>query len=153
MKSTIYLRTFSHPDPWKGKDGKEHAYYVSNCVDGGLTEASECIAIDSTDTILSIRQTIEEQQSGNIMRRRLFYYEFVHFMQRCPNPLGYEGDALKTYRIGLLKYGDMNDMKLVKKSEESKPISDIVDDLVGIEIVLIPTTQIHPMTDKLTDQL
>lgn len=76
-------------------------------------------------------------------------------MQRCPNIFGYEGDALKTYRLAYLTKGivDVTDIKFIKLSDETKPICDIVDDMFGFELVLIPTTQIHPKTGRLTDQL
>jgi hypothetical protein len=66
----------------------------------------------------------------------------------------HEGDALKSYRLGLLKKGlnDVEDIKLIKLSDETKPICDMVDDMFSFELVLIPTTQIHPKTGRLTDQ-
>lgn len=95
------------------------------------------------------------------MRRRPFYTELLSFMQRCPNPLGYEGDALELYRFAILKMKDdknfapsVKDIKLIPEDAEASPICNIVDDeLLGTDIVLIPKTQIHPATDRLSDHL
>jgi hypothetical protein len=151
MKTTcLHIRIFSHP--WKGENNKENSYYVGHeC--RGLSESMDTIVVDPACTFLHLREVIEEQSDGNVMRRRLFFHEFIHFMQRCRNPLGYAGEELQTYRIGTLKGSDANDIKIINKDDESKPICDVVDDVSRIEIVLIPTTQIHPISDRLSDQL
>jgi len=162
MKHFINLRTYTHPNPWKGKDQKEHSYYVGHEI-GGLSDVAETvITVDESNNFVTIREIIEEQRDENIMRRRRFYYEFIQLMQRCPNIFDYEGDALKSYRLAFLKKGNTGtkkgyddvakDIKLIKLSDETKPICDMVDDMFSFELVLIPTTQIHPKTGRLTDQ-
>ena len=86
MKHFINLRTYTHPNPWKGKDQKEHSYYVGHEI-GGLSDVAETITIDESNNFVTIREIIEEQRDENIMRRRRFYYEFIQLMQRCPNVL------------------------------------------------------------------
>ena len=154
MKHFINLRTYTHPNLWKGEDQKEHSYYVGH-ENGGLSDVAETITIDESNNFVTIREIIEEQRDENIMRRRRFYYEFIQLMQRCPNIFDYEGESLKTYRLALLKKSsaDVTNIKLIKLSEETKPICDMVDDMFSFELVLIPTTQIHPKTGRLTDQL
>ncbi|KAL3772070.1 hypothetical protein ACHAWU_008092 [Discostella pseudostelligera] len=146
----LKIRTFSHP--WKGESNKENSYYVGY-EHRGLSEPMDTIVIDpEVCTVLKLRQLIEEQPNGNIMRRRLFFHDFIHFMQRCRNPLGYVGEELQTYRIGTLKGADAKDVKIIKKADESKLICDVIDDVSKTDIVLIPTTQIHPVTDRLSDK-
>ena len=147
------LRIFSHP-----LNGKEHSYYVGHEA-GGLSGPMETLAVDPSSTFSQLRDLIQEQSSGNVMRRRLFYTDFISFASRCPNPLGYDGKDLTTYRLGLLSNNgkdsapDVKDIKVVKKSEESKRICEVAGDLFGTDIILIPTTQIHPYTDRLSNQL
>jgi len=160
MKTTfVNLRIFSHP--WKGVTNKEHSYYVGHEA-GGLSESLDTLAVNFSSTFSHLRQQIEEQTDENIMRRRPFYTEFLQFMQRCPNPLGYEGEPLRTYRIGILTMRNdkgyvpgVKDINLVRKDAEVKQICDVFDESVGLrtDIVLVPTTQIHPTTDRLADRL
>ena len=94
MKHFINLRTYTHPNPWKGKDQKEHSYYVGHEI-GGLSDVAETITIDESNNFVTIREIIEEQRDENIMRRRRFYYEFIQLMQRCPNVLMWEGASCR----------------------------------------------------------
>ncbi len=149
--ASLKIRTFSHP--WKGENNMENSYYVGY-EHRGLSEPMDTVVIDpAACTFLQLRELIEEQPHGNVIRRRLFYHDFIHFMQRCRNPLGYVGEELQTYRIGTLKGTDAQDIKIIKKEFEAKAICDSVDDLSKTDVVLIPTTQIHPITDRLSDKL
>ena len=65
---------------------------------------------------------------------------------------------MKTYRLGVLgveldKADDIitvvDAIKLIKRRDETKLIKDIVSEGHDIDIVLIPTTQIHPTSDRL----
>lgn len=150
----MHIRIFSHP-----QRSKEHSYYVGYEA-GGLSERLELLPVNPANTFLQLRQHIEEQSDGNIIRRRPFFTEFWHFMQRCPNPLGYEGEDLMTYRIGMLEIKDeksfvpsMKYINLIKEDVEECSISQVVDSLLDCDIVLIPTTQIHPMNGHLSDRL
>ncbi|KAL7539830.1 hypothetical protein ACHAXR_009647 [Thalassiosira sp. AJA248-18] len=150
----VHIRIFSHP-----QNNNEHSFYVGHEA-GGLSERVETLAVNPSSSFLQIRELIEEQSDGNIIRRRPFYTDFLHFIQRCPNPLGYEGEAVTTYRIGILKMKDdkgfvpsLRDIKVIKEDVEAGPACEIVDELLGTDIVLIPTTQIHPTTGRLSDQI
>jgi hypothetical protein len=145
----VKLRLFSHP--WRGEGKREHSYYVGHDA-GGLSEPMDTIVVDPSDTFLVLRESIEERCDGNVMLRRSLFSEFLYHMQRCRNPHGYEGESLKTYRLGILKATDGKDIEVIKRGDEIKPIADVIDDIHGTDIVLIPTTQIHPFTDRLTDQ-
>lgn len=154
MKATfVNLRVFSH------QNKSEHSYYVAHEA-GGLSPPMDSIAIDPNDSFLKTRELIEEQSCGNVMSRRRFYAEFLQFMQRCPNPLSYDGEHLSTYRFGVLKTSkekgsvpSVTDIKVIRASDEASGVRDVVGELVCLEFVLIPTTQIHPFTDRLCDQL
>ena len=108
-----------------------------------------------------IGKLIEEKEVNGVMKRTLFYTECVNFMQRCPNPLGYQDkESLTTYSIGLLKI--INDKHIVpcadgitvlREDEESDPICHIISDLRSTDLVLVPKTQIHPHTGRLADTL
>ena len=146
----LKIRTFSHP--WKGDNNKENSYYVGY-EHRGLSEPLDTIVINdvSACSFLKLRELIEEQPHGNIMKRRMFFHDFIHFMQRCRNPLGYVGEELQTYRFGTLKGTDVKDINIIKRGDESKVICDTINDPSKTDIVLIPTTQIHPVTDQLSD--
>lgn len=148
------LRIFSHQ-----QNGKEHSYYVGHEA-GGLSGPLETLAVNPASTFRQLRDLIEEQSNENVVQRRPFFTEFISFISRCPNPLDYEGDALTTYRLGILKMNNdkgfvpgVKDIKVIKKSDESKHICEVVDELFGTDIVLIPRTQILPFTDRLSNQL
>ena len=152
----MHIRTFCHPP-----SNNEHSFYVGH-EGGGISERLELLAVPQSNTFHQLREQIEEQSDGNIIRRRPIFTEFVHFMQRCPNPIGYEGKELTTYRIGVLKMKDddknfvpsLKDIQIIKEDAEAFPISNTVeDDLLGTDIVLIPTTQFHPTTGRLADRL
>ena len=150
----MHIRTLCHP-----QNNSEHSFYVGH-EGGGLSERLELLAVPQSNTFYQLREHIEEQCDGNIIRRRPFFTEFVHFMQRCPNPLGYEGEDLVTYRIGILKMKDeknfvpsLKDIQVIKEDAEAFPISNTVEDLLGTDIVLIPTTQFHPTTGRLSNKL
>jgi len=96
----VKLRMFSHP--WRGEGRREHSYYVGHDA-GGLSEPMDEIAVDPTRTFLELRQSIEERCDGNVMLRRTFFTEFLHLMQRCRNPHGYEGELMRAYRLGVLR--------------------------------------------------
>lgn len=147
---------FSHP--YRGENNNEHSFYVGHDA-GGLSQPLDTLVIDpSCTTFLQLRELIEESCDGNIAIRRTFFTEFINLMHRCHNFHDYDGDALKTYRLGILgetnKADDiitvMDAIKLIKGRDETKLIKDIV--LNGhhdTDIVLIPTTQIHPTSDRL----
>ena len=157
MKTFLHIRIFSHP--WKGENGKEHSYYVDHEA-GGLSERLGSIAIEPTITFTQLREVIEEIEQNGVRKRSQFFIEFLNFLQRCPNPLGYEGDSLKTYRIGTLKMTDdkgfipcVQDISIIQEDVETEPVCEIVGEFIGTDLVLIPTSQIHPMTGHLSDQL
>ena len=157
----VKLRMFSHP--WRGEGRREHSYYVGHDA-GGLPEPMGEIVVDPSGTFLELRHSIEEGCDGNVMLRRTFFTEFLHLMQRCRNPHGYEGELMRAYRLGVLRAKTTtttttssstdagNEIRVVERGDEAKPISDVIDDIHGTDIVLIPTTQIHPLTDRLTDR-
>jgi hypothetical protein len=155
----VKLRMFSHP--WRGEGRREHSYYVGHDA-GGLSEPMDEIAVDPSGTFLELRQSIEERCDGNVMLRRTFFTEFLHLMQRCRNPHGYEGELIRAYRLGVLRAKATtttststdagNEVRVVEREDETKPISDVIDDIQWNDLVLIPTTQIHPLTDRLTDR-
>jgi hypothetical protein len=161
--SFVRLRMFSHP--WRGEGRREHSYYVGHDA-GGLSGPIDEVAVDPSGTFLDLRHSIEERCDGNVMLRRTFFTEFLHLMQRCRNPHGYEGESLRTYRLGVLRVKATatmatttttstdagNEIVVIERGDEAKPISDVIDDFHGTDIVLIPTTQIHPITDRLTDR-
>lgn len=148
----LKIRTFSHP--WKGENNKENSFYVGY-EHRGLSEPEDTVSVINPEacTFLRLRELIEEQPHGNMMRRRMFFHHFIHFMQRCRNPHGYVGEEVQTYRIGTLKGTDIKEIRIIKKEDEAKAISDVIDDSSNTDIVLIPTTQIHPVTDRLSDKL
>ena len=155
----INLRMFSHP--WTGENKKEHSYYVRHDP-GGLSGPMDTIAVDLANcSFLQLRDQIQEQNNENTMRRRPFFNEFVHFMQRCPNPLDYDGEATTMYRLGVIKMKDekgfvpgVEDIRVIRTKDEQKFMGDeIGGDFLGTDVVLIPRTQIHPITDRLTDKL
>ena len=150
-KAFINIRIFSHPPT-----NNEHSFYVGHEA-GGLSERVDTVTINEDHNFHRMREQIEEQHDGNIMRRRPNYTEFLQFMQRCPNPFGYKAGEVMTYRIGVLKVKDdktffpsANDIKVIKERDETKPICEVVDDLLGSDIVFIPTTQIDPATGRLS---
>lgn len=146
----VKFRIYSHP--WRGENNNEHSYYVGHDA-GGLSEPLDMLVVDPSCTFLQLRESIEERCDGNVMLRRMFFTEFIYLMQRCHNFHGYESNALKTYRFGVLNATDAAEkIKLIKQQDETKPIQDIVADIHDTHIVLIPTTQIHPTTDRITDQ-
>ena len=151
---TVHLRMFSHPN------NKEYSYYVSHeC--GGLSERLDTVTFDPSISFTQLREKIEEREVNGIMKRTTFYTEFIHFMQRCPNPLGYQDkESLSSYRIGLLNIVDekyitptAKDITLLQEDAESEPISKIVSNFLSTDFVLIPTAQIHPRTGTLSDTL
>ena len=154
MKTLINLRVFSHLSK-----GDEHSYYACHNIEGGLSKTMDTIAVDTSScSFIQLRELIEEHQVDNIMRRRPFFQEFIHFMQRCPNPIKYEGKALSSYRLGIIKIEATKNeigsvppsaIKLIKERDEANLICEVVDG-PGFEIVLIPRTQIHPSTGRLT---
>jgi hypothetical protein len=161
-ESFVTLRMFSHP--WRGGGRREHSYYVGHDA-GGLSGPMDSIAVDPSGTFLELRHSIEERCDGNVMLRRTFFAEFLHLMQRCRNPHGYEGESTRTYRLGALRAKAVaatattttstdagNEIRVIERGDEAKPIADVIDDIHGTDIVLIPTTQIHPLTDRLTDR-
>lgn len=158
MKAFIHLRMFSHP--YSGENKNEHSYYV--CHDaGGLSTRLETLTVDSTISFLELRERIEEKEVNGVLKRTKFYNEFLHFMQRCPNPLGYQDkESLTTYSLGLLKVIDDkqiavndDDIRILREDEETDPICDVVSHLLSTDLVLIPKTQIHPHTGLLADKI
>eukprot|EP00956_Cyclotella_meneghiniana_P002576 scaffold3030_cov72-Cyclotella_meneghiniana.AAC.2 len=161
MRAVLHLRMFSHP--YSGENKKEHSYYIAHD-SGGLSERLSTITVDSTTSFFELRERIEEREVGGVMKRTTFFSEFVHFMQGCPNPLGYQDkESLTSYSIGLLKVIDnkhfattsVEDITLLHESEESDPICNVVSDcdLLSSDLVLIPKTQIHPHTGRLADTM
>jgi hypothetical protein len=152
----IKLRLFSHP--YRGENNNEHSFYVGHDA-GGLSQPLDTLVIDpSCTTFLQLRASIEESCDGNVAIRRTFFTEFINLMHRCHNFHDYDGEALKTYRLGVLgvesnKADDIitviDTIKLIKSRDETKLIKDICSDGHDIDIVLIPTTQIHPTSDRL----
>lgn len=154
----INLRMYSHP--YSGENKDEHSYHV--CHDaGGLSERLDTITVDPTNSFTELRKLIEEKEVNGVMKRTIFYTEFVNFMQRCPNPLGYQDkESLTTYNIGLLKIIDdkhvvpcADDIRVLREDEESDSICHVISDLLNTDLVLIPKTQIHPHTGRLADAL
>ncbi|KAL7504162.1 hypothetical protein ACHAXN_001860 [Cyclotella atomus] len=153
---TLNLRMYCHPSK------NEHSYYVGHD-SGGLSERLSTVTVDPTISFLELREKIEEKELNGVKKRTIFYTEFIHFMQRCPNPLGYQDkESLTSYRIGLLNIVEdtyklvqpsADDIVLVQEDEETKPICEVVSDLLSTDLVLIPKTQIHPHTGKLADKL
>lgn len=149
---------FSHP--YSGPNKNEHSYYVKHDP-GGLSERLATISVDPSMSFLELRERIEEKEVNGIKKRTIFYTEFVYFMQRCPNPLGYQdAESLTTYSIGLLNVIDerhfvpsVEDIRIVREDEETEPICNIVSNLLSTDLVLIPKTQIHPHSGVLADSL
>lgn len=153
---TLNLRMYCHPAK------NEHSYYVGHD-SGGLSGRLSTVTVDPSISFLELREKIEEKELNGVMKRTIFYTEFIHFMQRCPNPLGYQDkESLTSYRIGLLNVVDdtyklslpsVDDIVLVQEEEETKSICDVASDLLSTDLVLIPKSQIHPHTGQLTDEL
>ena len=151
---------FSHP--YSGESKNEHSYYIAHD-SGGLSERLSTITIDTSISFSELRERIEEKEVNGVMKRTTFFSEFVHFMQRCPNPLGYQDkESLTSYSIGLFKVivdkhctPSVEDITLLREDEESHPICNVVGDcdLLSSDLVLIPKTQIHPHTRRLADTM
>ena len=59
------------------------------------------------------------------------------------------------YRIGIIRLAKkqeprVQDVKLVRESAENQLIGDHVENLLDVDFVLVPKTQIHPFTDRIT---
>ena len=156
--SIMHLRMFSHP--YYGENKNEHSYYVKHDA-GGLSERLATISVDPAMSFFQLRERIEEKEVNGVMKRTTFYTDFVYFMQRCPNPLGYQDkETMTTYSIGLLNVIDekhfapsVEDITIVREDEETEPICNIVSNLLSTDLVLIPKTQIHPTSGVLADSL
>jgi hypothetical protein len=153
----IKLRMFTHP--YRGENNNEHSYYVGHDA-GGLSQPLDTLIVDpSCTTFLQLRESIEESCDGNVALRRTFFTEFINLMHRCHNFYDYDGEALKTYRLAVFGLESSNKaddiitvvdaIKLIKRRDETKLIKDIVSEGQDVDIVLIPTTQIHPTSDRL----
>jgi hypothetical protein len=64
---------------------------------------------------------------------------------------------MTTYSVRLLRVNEnkhfvtsADQITVIQQDVESSPICDVVSDLLNIDLVLIPNTQIHPHTGQLS---
>ena len=101
-------------------------------------------------------------------RRTAMFQDLLHLMATSANPHGYEGKKKMKYRFGVIEgiggqeLGDSNFTRdydkslvprLIASGVESEPIKEVVGNLLELDILLVPVSQIRPQDGSVTSQI
>lgn len=96
------------------------------------------------------------------------YQDLLHLMATGSNPHEYEGKKIMKYRFGVIEgiggqeLGDTNFTRdydkslvprLIDSEVESEPIKEVVGNLLELDILLVPVSQIRPQDGSVTAQI
>eukprot|EP00520_Triparma_pacifica_P016695 CAMPEP_0118648254 /NCGR_PEP_ID=MMETSP0785-20121206/9056_1 /TAXON_ID=91992 /ORGANISM="Bolidomonas pacifica, Strain CCMP 1866" /LENGTH=163 /DNA_ID=CAMNT_0006540431 /DNA_START=285 /DNA_END=772 /DNA_ORIENTATION=- len=111
---------------------------------------------------------IEVVNDNGMNRRTGMYQDLLYLMENSANPHGYDRKALRQYRFGVIEgiggqeTGDTNIARdydkssvprLIESDVETEPIKEIVENLLELDILLVPISQIRPQDGVVTMQI
>ncbi|GMI05255.1 hypothetical protein TrRE_jg7605 [Triparma retinervis] len=111
---------------------------------------------------------IEVVNDNGMNRRTGMYQDLLYLMENSANPHGYDRKGLRHYRFGVIEgvggqeTGDTNIARdydkslvprLIESDVESEPIKEIIDNLLELDILLVPVSQIRPQDGSVTMQI
>ncbi|GMI27175.1 hypothetical protein TeGR_g2617 [Tetraparma gracilis] len=136
---------------------------------GGLSERIASFLIhDEITTFKDLRQMIEVVNDNGMNRRTAVFQDLLFLMEHSSNPHKYPRKELLHYRFGIIEgvggqeLGDTNVVRdydrslapiLIKEEVEDEPIREIVANLLELDLLLVPVSQIRPSDDCVTLRL
>ncbi|CAN0343291.1 unnamed protein product, partial [Ectocarpus fasciculatus] len=99
---------------------------------------------DAKKTTLSeIRDRIEYNRDGHMNRRTLLFQEALFIMGRMPNYYDRPKGQLTRWQFGYVQKGSDN-VKMIHPDSEGQTLFATVPDLFGVDIVIVPLSQVPP---------
>lgn len=131
---------------------EQHSFIVG-VETGGLAEEISCITeISRKASFKQLRVAIVEKKDRGMVRRTMTFQALRYFMELCSNPHGYSDKRRRTeYRLGVMTSEDATvPTLLTAEDEKTRPLTSIPIYKSYRTIVLVPVSQICPITDEVT---
>jgi len=111
---------------------------------------------------------IEVVSDNGMNRRNPVFCDLLYMMEFSENPHGYGRNEAMKYRFGFIEgvggqeLGDTNIVRdcdrtlvpiLIAEDLEEEPICEIVPNLLEIDLLLVPVTQIRPSDQRVTSDV
>jgi hypothetical protein len=131
-----------------GKDDsrdESHSYLIDDICTGVSSPIGQLSINIRTVTLTQVRPMLEYDRSKNMNKRSLLFQEALFIMSRLPNHYSRPHNDMKIYRFGFVKK-DKSTLRLIKRSDEDKPIADLIGavDFFEHDLCIVPLSQLPP---------
>jgi hypothetical protein len=154
LMSRVFVRIYTHP----ALPSEANAFCVGDEI-GGLTDRLTSIIVQESTTWEKLRSIIEFENRNGMCKKTACNLELRYIMRNACNPHGYSNADLLSYEFATVDTGE-------SVSDNKEMASNVIPDLLspkvetelvgealsGLDLVLVPRTQIRPQDKKLTSE-
>lgn len=152
--SCVFIRIYTHP----ALASEANAFCVGDEI-GGLTDRLTSTIVQESTTWEKLRSIIEFENHNGMYKKTAFNLELRYIMRNACNPHGYSNADLLSYEFATVGTGE-------SESDYKEMVSDVKPNLLslkvetelvggalfGVDLVLVPRSQIRPQDRKLTSE-
>eukprot|EP00750_Incisomonas_marina_P006156 INCI14345.3.p1 GENE.INCI14345.3~~INCI14345.3.p1 ORF type:complete len:233 (-),score=50.60 INCI14345.3:224-922(-) len=131
---------------------EQHSYIVGVEMGGLSEEISTILEVSRAASFKELRTAIEVKKDRGMVRRTMTFQALRHFMELCTNHHKYSEKRRRTeYRIAVMESDDADVPTLLSLEDEEKlPLTSIPIFESYRTVVLVPVSQVCPVTDEIT---
>jgi hypothetical protein len=154
--SRVFIRIYTLP----ALASEANAFCVGDEI-GGLTDRLSSIIVQESTTWENLRSIIEFEDKNGMYKKTALNLELGYIMKNACNPHGYTNADLLNY-----EFATVGTSTGKSESDCKEMLTNVKPDLVfpkvetelvgralsGVDLVLVPRTQIRPQDNKLTSE-